>query len=116
LADAIKTYTEQIDAAEIIAKLVAEVEQAECIVFLGFAFHSQNMQMLRSPKKPERDKFIYGTAYKMSDADVEVVSEQLVTFFQPVINSKARARIRLENKLRSTDLFDHYAKSLTGGD
>src|SRR5262249_9458227 len=46
LADAIKTYTEQIDAAETTAKLVAEVERAECIVFLGFAFHSQNIQML----------------------------------------------------------------------
>jgi hypothetical protein len=117
LADAIKTYTEQIDAAEIIAKLVAAVEQAECIVFLGFAFNSQNMQMLRPPKRPDRHKFIYGTAYKMSDADVEVVSSQIATFFEPVMDSRARTRfINIENKLRSTDLFDNYAKSLTGGD
>ena len=114
--DAIKTYTEQIGDTDVIAKLVAEVERAECIVFLGFAFHSQNMQMLKPQKRPERRKFIYGTAYQMSDSDVEIVSEQLVTFLQPNMDSTARARIRLENKLRSTDLFDHYAKSLTGGD
>src|SRR5262249_8330564 len=61
--NAIKTYTEQINDRDVIAKLVAEVERAECIVFLGFAFHSQNIQMLKPPKRPERLKFIYGTAY-----------------------------------------------------
>jgi len=53
----------------------------------------------------------------MSDADVEVVSSQIATFFEPVMDSRGRARfINIENKLRSTDLFDYYAKSLTGGD
>src|SRR6516162_11154885 len=114
-ADDIKTYTEQIAAVDVIEQLRTEVERADAIVFLGFAFHSQNLLMLK-PSKPTKPKFVYGTAYKMSGADVEVVSEQLATFFQPVINSEARARIKLENNLTSAGLFDHYAKSLTGGD
>jgi hypothetical protein len=113
-ADDIKTYTEQVAATDVIAQLTAEVERADAIVFLGFAFHSQNLLMLK-PRKPMKPKFVYGTAYKMSDADVEVVSEQIASFFVP-IDSRTRARIRLENKLTSADLFDHYAKSLTGGD
>jgi hypothetical protein len=114
LGDDIKTYTEQIAAADVVAQLTAEVERAEAIVFLGFAFHNQNLLMLKPPK-PMKPKFVYGTAYKMSDADVEVVTEQIASFFVP-IDSRTRARIRLENKLTSAGLFDHYAKSLTGGD
>jgi len=41
-ADDIKTYTEQIAAVDVIEQLRAEVERADAIVFLGFAFHSQN--------------------------------------------------------------------------
>jgi hypothetical protein len=110
----IKTYTEQIAAADVIAQLTAEVERADAIVFLGFAFHSQNLLML-NPPKPMKPKSVYGTAYKMSDADVGVVTEQIASFFAPV-DSRTRARIRLENKLTAAGLFDHYAKSLTGGD
>jgi hypothetical protein len=114
LGGGIKTYTEQIAAADVIAQLTAEVERADAIVFLGFAFHNQNLLMLK-PSKPMNPKSVYGTAYKMSDADVEFVTEQIASFFTP-IDSRTRARIKLENKLTSAGLFDHYAKSLTGGD
>jgi hypothetical protein len=53
----------------------------------------------------------------MSDADVEVVSHQIAGFFDPSMSGPQRAQmIRLENKLKSADLFDNYAKSLSGGD
>src|SRR5262249_44924597 len=47
LSEAIKTYTEQITAADLQAQLEAEVHKAECIVFLGFGYHSQNMRLLK---------------------------------------------------------------------
>jgi hypothetical protein len=116
LAGSIKTYTEQAGATDITSQLGADVGRADCIVFLGFAYHSQNMMMLRPPK-PVNQKFLYGTAYKMSDADVDVVSQQITKFFTPTLNERLRAlRIRLESKLKSADLFDYYAKSLSGGD
>ena len=79
LAAGIKTYTEQVAAADLVERLREEVSQSNCIVFLGFAYHSQNMRIL-SPKKPGTAKPIYGTAYKMSDSDVNVVAHQLVNF------------------------------------
>ena len=116
LAAGIKTYTEQAAAAESVAQIQTEMQRAECIVFLGFAYHSQNMTILQ-PAEPMKYKPIYGTAFKMSDADVEVVSNRLGNFFASEPNRSQRLRLfRLENKLMSADLFDYYARSLSGGD
>jgi hypothetical protein len=116
LAAGIKTYTEQVGATEVVTQLATEIERAECIVFLGFAYHSQNVQILK-PARAMPQKEIYGTAFKMSDADVEVVSNQIGNFFDPVPNTTRRdILIKLENKLKSADLFDYYARSLSGGD
>jgi hypothetical protein len=114
--DHIKTYTEQMNAADVINAIAAEVERAQCIVFLGFAYHSQNINLLR-PARRIAPRQIFGTAFGMSEADVEVVSHDLASFFDPVMDTHTRARmVRLENKLKCAELFDNYAKSLTGGD
>jgi hypothetical protein len=116
LAAGIKTYTEQIAAGEIISEVANEFQRAQCIVFLGFAYHSQNMQILQ-PDVPLPTAPIYGTAYKMSDSDIDEIGSKLVGFFATNVSVENRRRnIKLENKLTCADLFDHYAKSLSGGD
>src|SRR5262249_9782512 len=115
-AERIKTYTEQVAETEVVEQVKAKVEWAECIVFLGFAYHSQNLSMLMSPGSMKH-KFIYGTAYGMSDSDVDVVKQQILTCFNPPMDEWSRSRMfKLENKLKGTDLFDNYARSLSGGD
>jgi len=112
----IKTYTEQSRASDVITEIAAEMQRAKCIVFLGFAYHSQNMNLLR-PAERATARPIFGTALGMSDSDVEVVLNDLSNFFSIGMPSKMRARIiRLENKLTCADLFDNYARSLSGGD
>lgn len=115
-AGGIKTYTEQIEETDIKTEIAKEFENAECIIFLGFAFHVQNIRMLR-PKNRFASRPIFATAYGMSDADVDVVSNQLADFFKGTMTKATRdTAIRLENKLKCAGLFDYYAKSLTGGD
>jgi hypothetical protein len=117
LAAQIKTYTEQIGNADLVAQLGEEVARAASIVFLGFAYHSQNMRILMPEITTVPPKMVYGTASGMSDSDVDVVSHQIASFTTPALNSKQRNKyIRLENKLKCAGLFDYYAKSLTGGD
>jgi hypothetical protein len=111
----IKTYTEQIAAADVMTQIAAEFHKAECIVFLGFAYHSQNMRLL-APATPLPPKHIFGTAYDMSDADTDVVSHQIANFFQDGMSILWRERTHFENKLTAAGLFDNYAKSLSGGD
>jgi hypothetical protein len=79
-ANEIKTYTELPGAGDVITKVRAAVDRAESIVFLGFAYHTQNMLMFK-PERTDPRKKIYGTAYQMSGSDVHVVSHQLGEFF-----------------------------------
>jgi hypothetical protein len=116
LSEQIKTYTEQIAAADLMGQIAAEMMKAECIVFLGFAYHSQNMRLLTLPA-PLQPKYVFGTASGMSDADTDVVSHQIASFFGGTMAGGLRKeRLHLENKLTAAELFDYYAKSLTGGD
>ncbi len=116
LSQQIKTYTEQIAAADVMAQIATEFHKAECIVFLGFAYHTQNMHLLK-PARPLGLKQVFGTAYGMSDADAEVVSHQIANFFKGGMAAAVRKqKLKLENKLTAAGLFDEYAKSLTGGD
>jgi hypothetical protein len=107
LAEQIKTYTEQADEKAVLHKIIDRVDRAECIVFLGFAYHSQNMQMLRTTNRGT--KTVYGTAFGMSEQDRGEV-------YKLIAQTLAPTSLFIENTLKCAGLFDNYAKSLTGGD
>jgi hypothetical protein len=116
LAGGIKTYTEQIGDADVLRTLSNKIPDAEHVVFLGFAYHDQNMNLLTPPKPIPDLRRIFGTAFGMSDSDIDVVGHQIDEWFERRDKRAYRSTmIRLENKLKCADLFDHYAKSLTGG-
>jgi hypothetical protein len=76
--------------------------------------------LLLRPSEELSDKPVFGTAFGMSDADVDVTARQIDSWFgnrhpQAVAGAYRKNLIRIENKLKSAELFDHYAKSLTGG-
>jgi len=115
LIDQIKTYTEQVDDPDELQAIWDLVVRADQIVFLGFAFHDQNVQLLR-PKEKLKAKKIFGTTFGMSDSDVEIIQGQLLQFFE---DSQMRImrdmnRIVLRSDLTCSGLFDQYTKSLPG--
>jgi hypothetical protein len=115
LSDQVSTYTEQVTDSGLLSQIHREISQAECIVSLGFAYHDQNMTMLMPPSAMPH-KFMFGTAFDMSDADRNVVVDQIARFFTPNMSAQVRAeRIKIVN-LTCAKLFDDYGKSLTGGD
>jgi len=116
LAGGIKTYTEQIGSGEMTGRIAGRIHDADHIVFLGFAYHDQNMLLL-NPHGALGSKKLFGTGFGMSDTDVEVTSKQVDAWFRENQTSPvARKRfIKIENQLKCADLFDHYAKTLTGG-
>jgi hypothetical protein len=114
IASTIKTYTEQVADAEAVRVLASEFEQASRVIFLGFAYHSQNMRLLKPPKSVAA-RPIYGTAFKMSDADIGIVEGQLASWLDSGVRMQERkGMIKIENKLQCFELFDYYAKSLSG--
>lgn len=115
LAGRIRTYTEQMTDTKMTEKLQNEMHRAESIVFLGFAYHDQNMALVQ-PVDPMSAKHIYGTAYGMSDSDVEITSHQIRTWYADENDSRIEKMIHIDNKLKCADLFDYYARTLTAGD
>jgi hypothetical protein len=113
LAQRIRTYAEQSSDEVALNAIKQKIEEAEKIVFLGFAFHDQNVELLR-PRVPLTErKQIFGTAFGMSANDVGVVKSQLQTFFgNGSFAMRMRDRMLLEQEHKCGDVFDYYAKSL----
>jgi len=115
LADGIKTYTEQVNDTKITDAISEKVEEAQTMVFLGFAYHDQNMQLLKPAKLMSKRKPVYGTAFGMSDSDVGIVSNEIDGWSSdlgPALLNPPKTT-RIENKLKCAELFDYYAKSFT---
>lgn len=71
VAHQINTFTEQQEDNEKLAAIRRTVQEAEVIVFLGFAFHERNMELL-SPGDRCRAKKIYLTRMGIS-SDMSIV-------------------------------------------
>lgn len=113
LASQIKTYTEQIEVGDIVDKMQAMMQSAECIVFLGFAYAEQNMDLLKPEKVIER-KPVFGTAYGLSKSDREVVSRRILRMMRtaPPGTDSPDALVELGSDVKCARLFDEYARSL----
>jgi hypothetical protein len=111
LSDRIKTYTEQLGDEHELEAIHEEVRNAERIVFLGFAFHDQNMTLLKPPE-PLKRKDIYATAFGMSQSDADVVRAQLLNFFDGPERDIMNGNIDIRPDLKCTDFFDQYTRSL----
>lgn len=106
VAQGLRTFTEQID--ENSAELVSTrntLREAKRVVFLGFAFHQQNVSLLMPSNvtMPMRTS-VYGTSLGLSHSDAREVSTQLSNLFQ--------CEARLEN-VKSAELFGEYWRSLS---
>lgn len=105
----IKTFCESdIDAG---SNLRTAMSTARRLVFLGFAFHHMNMNLLGGGKNNQYEKqgiFIqtYGTAYGMSSHDQAAV-ERAVAY---IYDGKTRS---IFTDLTCSQLFEHYSRSIT---
>jgi hypothetical protein len=111
LASRIKTYTEQIEDGDIVDKMHEMMQSAECIVFLGFAYAEQNMDLLK-PKKVIERKPVFGTAYGLSKSDREVVSRRILRMMRTSPAVGPDTLVELGSDVKCARLFDEYARSL----
>ncbi len=112
LASDIKTFTEGTDPDS--SKIVAirnSIGEADNIVFLGYAFHDLNMQLI-SPNgiQPDQlsDTTYYGTAKGISDSDCIIIRNELSNLKQSGVRG-----ININNKLDCASLFNEYWRSLS---
>ena len=81
LSAGIKTFSERVVDDALLAQIRSALREADTVVFLGFAFHPQNLELIR-PGDCETRKAILGTRLGMSSADMVSVESQLITMFR----------------------------------
>lgn len=85
-SDSIRTFTEQVADSNELARIRLLVEEATRLVFLGFGFHRQNMELL-APKQLRAAKHVFGTAYLAPKGEIrrinEAISSRFKLFAQP---------------------------------
>lgn len=106
----IKTFTEGTDpsSSEIcgIRDLIGDTEK---IVFLGFAYHKLNLDLLR-PQLPTNasSREIYGTAVGVSDVDIGIIQVELGQLF-----NCSRDFVHLRNNLPCNKIFGEFNHGLS---
>lgn len=108
LAEEIKTFTEgtSIHDSEILA-IRACMQNADRFVFLGYAYHQMNMDLLLGDTpKSEKTRRVFGTAFGMSTYDSELVRDRLdATLFAPMA--------WIKNDATCFSLFHDFSMSLS---
>lgn len=109
LAKQIKTFTEGTNAdASNIVELREHVRTAPRVVFLGFAYHPMNIDLL-APKAPHHNELnqeVYGSALAISDSNTAQITALLTNRF-------GASSVLLRNDLTCAGLLKEYRHSLS---
>ncbi|MGD0843306.1 MAG: hypothetical protein ABSA06_02945 [Geobacteraceae bacterium] len=123
----IKTYTEQIDDVKGLKQVQSAIQDSEAIVFLGMAYHPNNMFLLQC-ECDMKTKIVFATRNDISDNDLPVIIKRIITlgssqdyhidsilndevFYNKTKLSRKYDNIYFANKC--IDLFKEYRYSLS---
>ncbi len=104
-AQNIKTYTEQNHDPELIASAKTALAEAKTVMFLGFGFHKQNLDILQLPGSTNF-KTIFATAKDIDKENHDAISERLLRLLRP-----KNKQICIEN-LTCSEMFERRRKMI----
>ena len=111
LVDMVKTFTEGTDpSSSAVVQIRQLVATAKKVVFLGFAFHPLNLDLLSpgtASGAPTSNRLVFATAHGMSQSDAAVVSSELCTRL-----GLATTGVHLRTDKTCTALFSEYWRTL----
>ncbi len=109
LSKNIRTFTEGTDPnSSDIVSIREQIGAVNRLVFLGFAFHPLNMEIL-NPKEHFKEGsqiHCYGTAYKISASDLDDIEDSLKNLFRPNVSIGMYSN-------KCIELFDTFWRSLS---
>lgn len=119
LISSLKTYTEQVEDREGLNQVKQAIQDAEVLVFLGMAYHPNNMNLLQTSCE-KINKKIYATRVGISDEDLPVIRRRIMNLMCPDSNGKISkallSKLESNNILFANEcsaLFDKYRYSLS---
>jgi hypothetical protein len=81
VADRIDTFSESVRDEDTLSGIRSEINEAETLVFLGFGFHQQNMEVLSDPTGSvphgRREARVLATTLGLSESDTQIVRSTL---------------------------------------
>jgi hypothetical protein len=104
----VKTFTERIVDESALQAMRLRVQEAETIIFLGFAYHPTNLELI-APNERSKAKRIFGTAKGMSDSDVKAATDDLPSWLK---KERSRIEIEIRNNLTCAELFAEFWRSI----
>ena len=116
LAKQIKTFTEGTDPeGSEVEDIRNRVAGADTLIFLGFAYHQQNMELLKrsaNDRSLQRNEQIrcYGTAYEISDVGRMDIANELSLFLRK--SSGKEPVVEMAN-LKCHRFFERYKRTLS---
>lgn len=113
LISQIKTFTEGTDeSSSAVTAIRSNMKTSHRLVFLGFAFHLLNLDLLRprgaEHMSPPTGRSVFATAHGISDSDTKVVADELAT--RNVLSARD---IKIRNDLTCSQLFQEYSRSMS---
>lgn len=105
-AEKVRTYTEQKHDPGTLHAMRDLVERANTIIFLGFGFHRQNMELLK-PERRSSATSVFATASGISDPNRDIMAKRIET----MIGSRPD-RFYLED-IKCAPLIEKYSAVLT---
>jgi hypothetical protein len=116
----IRTFTEQMADEALQTKMHELVSSADTLLFLGFSFHEQNMQLIDSGRECQARQ-VFGTAFGISPSNVEAIVIQIRALVRRNLMRTGRRGssyheqwedVYIRNDLKCADLVDEYSRSL----
>lgn len=107
LAKQIRTYSEQLDDSDLKNQIKKMLLQSEQLVFLGSAFHDQNVELLKLGRSSEMRR-VFGTAFKISSIDMELI----VANIRSALGLRETATLIIRPDWQCTTLLDELHKTL----
>jgi hypothetical protein len=107
----IRTFTERVDEGDELNNIKRCISEAERIVFLGFAFHRQNVEIISS--KARSNVEILATTFDISDSDQRVINREVIKSLFLSEDGKINHRYMEMAPITCKDLFKNYWRTLT---
>ena len=112
VASGIRTFTEQVEDDQALDAMKRCLAEADRIVFLGFAFHRQNVKLLETEVQDHTT--ILATAVNISGSDQGVIQRELAEAFSLQDGSQIQGHGITLSPQRCFEFFNDYWRTLTG--
>jgi hypothetical protein len=113
ISKSILTFTEQVEDKDSLDGLKKSVGDADQLVFLGFAFHPSNMELIK-PVRTRDTSRVVATAFGISDSDCDVIRKELkdICFVKNDAKHEKSGTFVIDTSVRCADVFQNYRRTI----